>query len=106
MEVFSGECFDATEVSRLISMTGTVTAKKSLVDRVRERVRSGICLVCESPSARRGLCTRHYQVFQRKLRSLPRSSRAGFEIKLIKEGKILAVNQVREIMADNPFEVD
>lgn len=87
-------------------MSGTVTAKRSLAERVRDRVRKGVCLVCESPSARRGLCTRHYQVLQRKLRSLPRRSRASHEIHLIKEGKVLAVNQVREILADNPFDVE
>lgn len=87
-------------------MNGSVTAKRSLAERVRERVKQGLCLLCESPLARRGLCTRHYQVFQRKLRSIPRSTRATFEIRMIREGKILAVNQVREIMAENPFNVD
>lgn len=105
MDLFS-ETDGESELSRLISMSGTITAKRSLVDRVHDRVKQGLCLVCEEHGARRGLCTRHYQMWQRKQRSLPRNARAAFEVRLIRAGKLLGVNQVREIKADNPFELE
>lgn len=106
VELYDTSAISGTEISRLISMAGDITAKRSMTERVRDRVRRKVCLVCESEAWRRGLCSRHYQKFQRLMRNKPRRERPQFEIVQIKEGRLLASNQVREICADNPFEGD
>lgn len=91
------------ETSRLVSMSVQATAKRSKVAEIEERVKSGKCLVCETEATRRGVCFRHYQMFLRWLASKPKEQRAETEVRCIQEGRILAVNQVREIKAVNPF---
>lgn len=82
-----------------------VTAKKSLQAIVKERVRSNKCLVCDGPCERRGLCQRHYATFLRQLRERPRDERVAYEEALIREGKILAIQQMRELKRDDPFAI-
>lgn len=84
-------------------MTVQATAKRSKAAQVEERVKAGKCLVCEMAATRRGLCFRHYQMYLRYVASKPRGDQADVELRCIQEGRILAVNQVREIKRENPF---
>lgn len=85
-------------------MTVTAVPKRTLVAKIEERVKSGKCLVCEDEGKmKRGLCGRHYMAFRRMQAAKPRDERVDFEANAIREGKILAVNEVRRITTDNPF---
>jgi hypothetical protein len=83
-------------------MSEGMRAKRSIVKAVEERVRSGQCLVCDAKAERRGLCMNHYQTFLRRQREQGHDA-ADFEVACIREGKILASGQMREIKADDPF---
>ena len=78
------------------------TAKRSIARQVEEQVRSGVCLVCKAKAVRRGLCMNHYQLFLRRFKAKG-ETRDEFEAACIREGKILAVGQMREIKQDDPF---
>jgi hypothetical protein len=96
--------YDSTnQLARWLSMTDT-RAKRSKEKEVEDRVRSGKCLLCESSdNNRRGLCMAHYQMFLRTRDALPKAERIAFEEEQIKEGRILAIGQIREIRSPNPF---
>lgn len=81
-----------------------VTAKKSLSKQVREKAKQRKCLICgKDATGNRGLCVAHYLQFYRAMNSLPKRQRRVFEEEQIREGRILAAGQVREIKNPNPF---
>ena len=68
-----------------------------------DRVRSGRCLLCESPHAKRGLCDAHYQRHLATKRKGGKS-RAWMRL-LISEGLILPAQAIREVGTNpNPFD--
>ncbi len=81
-----------------------VTAKRTVEKTVKEKVQAGKCLLCDSPGdSNRGLCCSHYFEFRRKLLSLPKSKRLAFESEQIREGRILASGQLRELKTVDAF---
>lgn len=92
------------QMSRFLAMSADVTVKRTLAKSVDERVRSGICLVCDAKAERRGLCMNHYQFFLRRHKAKGKDA-AEFEAACIREGRILPVGRMREIKQDNPFDV-
>lgn len=93
------------QLSRFLSMS-SVTAKKTKAAHVQTRVREQKCLVCEEGSATRGLCIRHYRMFLMQLKSRSQRDRVAYEEELIREGKVLASQQVWEIRRDDPFAIE
>ena len=91
------------ELSGLIAMIADVKAKQTIAKQVEQRVREGLCLLCDSEAKRRGLCFAHYQMYRRRLFERPRKDRASFEVNAIREGKILAAHQMRELKTADPF---
>jgi hypothetical protein len=81
----------------------STTFKRSLANKVTERVRSGKCLLCDKPAVRRGLCMNHYMIFRRRRNLKGGTDGAVFEESCIREGKILAVNEMRKLKSDDPF---
>ena len=92
------------QLARLLAMSN-VTAKPSIREQVRERVRAGKCLIegCDVAHVTRGLCQKHYIAFLREQESRSEDDRAGFESAAIKEGLVLAVGELREIKSPSPF---
>lgn len=82
-----------------------VTAKPQIKDAVRARVTAGKCLIagCDCKVVKRGLCNAHYLAFRRESMNRPRKDRAEFEAAAIREGRILAVSEARQIRRPNPF---
>lgn len=96
--------FDAqAQLSRWLSMAET-RVKRSLEKETIEKAKSGKCLICGNPAnGNRGLCNAHYLQFYRALMAHPKTRRAGFEEEQIREGRVLATGQLREIRNPNPF---
>lgn len=92
------------EMTRLVAMSGA-TAKPGIREAVRNRVASRICLVagCECQATRRGLCGKHYMAYLRELQSRPKKDRPDFEATAIREGRILAAHEARQLRSPNPF---
>lgn len=92
------------ELSRLIAMVG-VTAKHGIRAAIHDRVKTGKCILpgCECRIAARGLCNKHYVAFIRELQSRPKKERPEFETAAIREGKVLASQEMRQIRSPNPF---
>lgn len=81
-----------------------VTAKRTVEKQVLEKVSTSKCLVCDrEANGRRGLCNGHYLQFNRTASSMPGQERLEFEQEQIREGRILASGQIREIKNPNPF---
>lgn len=90
--------------SKLLARRAELKAKRSKQADVEERVKSGKCLICDHDATRRGVCTRHYQLFHRRQREKPTpQEQAEFESTAIREGKILAVRQMHRIKREEPF---
>lgn len=95
--------FDNTQRSKWIGMIST-TAKRSLRERIKDRVRANKCLLCDGEAkGSRGLCNAHFLQFYRKLNTFPKSQRPEFEAEQIQEGRILAAHEIREIKHPSPF---
>lgn len=90
------------QLSRYLAMGEGMKAKRTIAKEVHERVRSGLCLLCDAKADRRGLCMNHYMTFLRRQREHGDKA-ADFEAACIREGKILASGQMREIKQDDPF---
>lgn len=100
-----GDSMQISQISRLIAMA-SVTAKRSIAGEVQKRVRECKCLVCEARAERRGVCMRHYQWFLRQFKAKgSEEARLSYEETLIREGKILAQNQMRDLKRDDPFAI-
>lgn len=96
---------EINQLSRWIAMSGA-TVKRALKSQVISDVENGLCLICKQNrghAGRRGLCNKHYLKFIRKLESMPKEERLAFEDRQIRNGRILAVGQIREIRDPNPF---
>lgn len=92
-----------SHISRIVAMSD-VTVKRTKAAEVEERVRSGLCLLCDREASRRGLCMTHYMAFmRRKDRQDGTDAKAAFETACIREGLVLPVGQMREIKSDDPF---
>jgi hypothetical protein len=95
--------FESSQLSRWLSMS-EVKAKRSVEKETVEKAKAGVCLICgQKATGRRGLCNGHYLKFARAKNELPKSKRIAFEESHIREGRILACGQVREIRDPNPF---
>lgn len=81
----------------------SVTIKNNISKKILERAKTQLCLHCDSKAKKRGLCDRHYQQFIRARNLKPKKQWADFEVRQIKDGKILNVGQVHEIKSDSPF---
>jgi hypothetical protein len=93
-----------SQLSRLMAMSDAAKVKRTLAAQVEQRVKSGLCLVCESQAVRRGLCMNHYQMFLRRMRDRDgKSEQLNFEASCIYDGKILPVHEMRKIKQDDPF---
>jgi hypothetical protein len=84
------------QISRWLAMANVIADKKyrqGIVDKVH----TNECLCCKKKAARRGLCQSCYRFFVIALTKLPVARRTAFEERMIREGKILGVSQVKEI---------
>jgi hypothetical protein len=63
------------------------------------------CLICELPSAMRGLCRNHYQKFIRQKNAAVESGITAktFEEESVKAGLILPDSRFEPLLNDNPF---
>ena len=93
---------NSSEVSRWVAMVD-VAVKKSLSKQVMDRASEGTCLHCQDKSAKRGLCSKHYEQFRRAKASQPKSERAQWEVEQIREGKVLNSLQIVKIRSTNVF---
>ena len=97
--------FEDDQLARWLSMTET-RAKRTVAQAVNSKAKEGHCLICGcqvGQQGRRGLCNKHYLIFYRTKMSKPKRERVKFEEEQIREGRILAINQIREIRTPNPF---
>jgi hypothetical protein len=92
-----------TQMSRLIAMTQLALPKRSIAAKVHDRVRSGLCLLCDDAQTKRGLCEKHYMNFRRRQAERSEDERGDFEVSAIREGKILPSGEARKIKTDDPF---
>lgn len=97
MSVFDDEGLSGRgQISRWLAMA-SVIADKKFRQAIVDKVHSGECLCCKKKAARRGLCQSCYRFFVIALTKLPVARRTAFEERMIREGKILGVSQVKEI---------
>ena len=90
-------------LSRIIAMSD-VTVKRSKAAEVEDRVRQGVCLLCERQATRRGLCMNHYQTFLRRMSDKgAREDQLQFEASCIREGLVLPAGEMRKLKSDDPF---
>lgn len=95
--------FEQQQNSRWLSMLD-ITAKRTVEKQVSDRVMHKQCLVCGKPATgRRGLCNGHYLQFNRTVLAMPSKERLDFEQEQIREGRVLASGQIRQIKKPNPF---
>lgn len=81
-----------------------ITAKRTVEKQVTDHVKEKTCLVCgKAATGRRGLCNGHYLQFNRTAQQMPGKQRLEFEQEQIREGRILASGQIRQIKNPNPF---
>lgn len=90
--------------SGFIVMTMEAKPKRTIRKQVEERASTHLCLHCNEPVFRRGLCPHHHHKFRMKLLSKPAAERGTWEQEQIREGKILPPGFVRQLGVDNPFE--
>lgn len=80
------------------------TTQSTVPPAAAARARAGRCLVpgCETPSAKRGLCDNHYQLFWRtRAKFRGKRRRRDYEDRLIADGLILPSRGVLDL--NNPF---
>lgn len=97
--------YETSQISRWLAMAD-VTVKRSLRQQTVHAAEQGLCLKCGQPvgkTGRRGLCNQHYLRFHRKKIAKPKSARPAFEETQIRNGRILAAGQVREIRTPDDF---
>jgi hypothetical protein len=81
-----------------------IQAKPERQGQVIARVKASECLACgTSGKLRRGLCVPCYSRFRRQLADRSKADRVEMELRAIREGLILDVQQVRTIRRDDPF---
>jgi len=77
------------------------TPKRSILRVVIERVKSGLCLLCDREACTRGLCNKHYVRFRTMVLRTHPDNRLEFEGDEIREGRILHPQWVREVLREN-----
>lgn len=73
---------------------------------VEERDQLGLCLLCDSPAHKRGLCTKHEGRWRRARVKRPANQRLTFDAKQIREGRLLPSRQGIDPAIVNEFEVE
>lgn len=72
---------------------------------VQDCVAKGVCLCgCGKPATRRGLANNCYYAYRRVVQSMNKSDAARYTADLIKRGLLLAVQGVRVIKRNTPFD--
>lgn len=82
------------------------SVKETKREEVLARAKQGKCLICERQAKQRGLCHAHYFQFYRAKMSLPKTERVEYERHHIREGRVLASGQSRQIKTPNPFNAE
>lgn len=79
--------------------------KPGLVKLVIERDESGLCLLCDEPARKRGLCTCHYGRWRtaRSEVSGRECERLAFDAKQIRDGKLLPDRQGQKKSVVNEY---
>lgn len=83
--------------------------KRKAQAHVEKRVDQHRCLVpdCErshdEPGSGRGICSRHYQSIQNRLRYMEASKALSHESKLISEGLLLERHEISKLRRPDPF---
>lgn len=89
-------------LNEIIVMSAIPTPKAKR--HIEERVRKDQCLCCEKKSLKRGLCYLCYYQWRSMRNGLPNATkRAAYDAKLIRTGRLLKSQAVREIKARNEF---
>jgi hypothetical protein len=78
-------------------LSGKIRAKIEL------RIKAGVCLCCDRPATRRGLCVAHYHQYRRALQARDKVERVDFESRAIRAGKVLARHTYAAIRRGDPF---
>jgi hypothetical protein len=71
--------------------------------RVIERAKAGVCLHCESPATRVGLCDHHYHDYRMELIAKSETEREVWIGEQIREGNVLKAGEIRRIKKASPF---
>jgi hypothetical protein len=91
-----------TVFSEIIVMAAQPTPKAKR--HIQDRVEKEQCLCCEKKSLKRGLCYQCYYKWRTTRNSLPSATkRAAFDSKLIRTGKLLRAQAVREYKTEDVF---
>lgn len=78
-------------------MSADVEPSPKYRKRVAERDAAGLCLKCDSPSARRGLCNSCYHRFRMDRLETPKNKRLMFEHGLVRKGELMPDRQGQRI---------
>lgn len=71
---------------------------------IQERVAARKCLCCDRPLLKRGLCYQCYYAWRNTKLALPtKSKQLEFDAKLIRDGKLLPAQGVRQYTRDSVF---
>lgn len=86
----------------IIVMQAEPTAKAKR--HIQARVDAGLCLCCDRQSLKRGLCSRCYHAWTRARSMLANAvQRATFDSTLIRDGKLLKEQAVRDFKNHSVF---
>lgn len=89
-------------LEEIIVMSAIPSSKAS--KHIAERVSKKQCLCCDKPLLKRGLCHQCYYKWMTNRRKLPSAvKRASYDAKLIRCGKLLAAQAVREVRDRSVF---
>ncbi|MDX1964123.1 MAG: hypothetical protein SFX18_13300 [Pirellulales bacterium] len=96
------------QLNRIVGFTIGIKAMIKIprrhIARIRERILQGVCLLCDEPHAKRGLCHRHANAYyQRWWRLGDDEKRQLYEARCISKGLILPTGAIRQIKSTNPF---
>jgi len=92
-----------TSVQELLLMSAEPKPSRKIRGKIEARIRTGLCLCCDRPATRRGLCVAHYHQYRRALLNRDKVDRIDFEQRCIRAGKVLARNQAAGIKRGDPF---
>lgn len=71
---------------------------------IKERVTAGKCLCCDRPLLKRGLCYQCYYAWRNSKNALPtKAKQLEFDAKLIRDGKLLPAQGVRQYTRNSVF---
>ncbi len=83
-----------------------VQIRKGKAAAVEARVKTGKCLHCDEQAQTRGLCSKHYLQFHRKLAEIKGNAKAKetAKAKAIQEGLILPPRYAQRFVEPGPFD--